>query len=100
MPNPDGFVSGGERLPKGYAVATAHAEAVLLDRVRAQLENHYDQVFTDEWLQKEHARQMSGGGSAEDDGPRAPPPIWQPPPWATDRPCSACDVFWTWHLSG
>ena len=73
IPNPDGFASGGERLPKGYAVATAHAEAVLLDRVRAQLEKHYDQVFIDEWLQKEHARQMTGRGSAEEDGPCTPP---------------------------
>ena len=33
VPNPDGFVPASERLPKGFTVATAHAEAVLLERI-------------------------------------------------------------------
>ena len=50
--NPDGYVPRGERLPKGHAIATAHAEAVLLDRVRELLDRHYDEVFVAEWLAK------------------------------------------------
>ena len=49
-PQPDGFISVSTRLPKGHALATAHAEAVLLDRVRAVLDRHYDDVFVTEWL--------------------------------------------------
>jgi len=52
-PNPDGFVPRGLRMPKGSAVATAHAEAVLLDRTRALLDAHYDEVFTSEWLARQ-----------------------------------------------
>jgi hypothetical protein len=52
-PDPDGFAGPGCRLPKGYKVATAHAEAVLLDRTRALLDRHYDQVFLEEWLQRQ-----------------------------------------------
>ena len=52
-PDPDGFAGPGSRLPKGYRVATAHAEAVLLDRTRALVDRHYDQVFLDEWLQRQ-----------------------------------------------
>ena len=54
-PNPDGFVPSGARLPKGHRIATAHAEAVLLDRVRALMDVHYDEVFTAEWLAKRTA---------------------------------------------
>ena len=51
-PKPDGFVPVCRRLPKGHAVATAHAEAVLLDRTRALLDLHYDAVFLAAWEAK------------------------------------------------
>ena len=50
--NPDGYVARSERLPTGHAIATAHAEAVLLDRVRELLDRHYDEVFVAEWSAK------------------------------------------------
>ena len=49
-PNPDGFVPVCQRLPKGHAIVTAHAEAVLLDRTRAILDLHYDAVFLAAWM--------------------------------------------------
>ena len=60
-PEPDGFVPKSKFLPKGHAMATAHAEAVLLDRVRAQLDAHYDDVFQRQWLSKHSAGQDDCG---------------------------------------
>ena len=51
-PDPDSFVPQCQRLPKGHTVATAHAEQVLLDRVRALLDAHYDEVFLSAWHDK------------------------------------------------
>ena len=73
VPNPDGFVPASERLPKGFTVATAHAEAVLLDRVKAQLDKHYDQVFLDRWLLKERERTKLDDKDREDEVSRQPP---------------------------
>ena len=53
-PDPDGFATACQRLPKRHVVATAHAEAVLLDRLRAMLDTHYDDVFQEEW----HSRHL------------------------------------------
>ena len=54
-PRPDDFAPCGQRLPKGHAVATAHAEAVLIDRVRALLDSHYDEVFAKDWAARQDA---------------------------------------------
>jgi hypothetical protein len=45
---PDSFATAPQRLPKGYVVATKHAEAVLLDRMYLALEAHYDSVLAEE----------------------------------------------------
>ena len=71
-PNPDGFVPACRRLPKGHAVATAHAEAVLLDRTRALLDHHYDAVFLATWEAKADRRlqHAEGGGEGADERPQ------------------------------
>ncbi len=66
-PNPDGFVPRCRRRPKGHTVATAHAEAVLLDRTRIALDEHYDAVFREEWLARQAERQR-GSEAADEDG--------------------------------
>ena len=68
-PNPDGFGPVCQRLPKGHAVATAHAEAVLLDRTRALLDLHYDAVFLAAWEAKAacELQQAEGGADANED---------------------------------
>ena len=45
---PDDFALPLQRLPKGHAIATTHAEAVLLDRMYLALEAHYDRVLFEE----------------------------------------------------
>ena len=45
---PDDFALPLQRLPKGHAIATKHAEAVLLDRMYLALEAHYDRVLFEE----------------------------------------------------
>ncbi len=70
-PDPDGFVPQSSRLPKGHSVATAHAEAVLLDRVRALFDQHYDDVFLRDWSAKSFA---AGSGEVKDaSGEESPP---------------------------
>ena len=44
-PNPDGCLQTCIRLPRGHAVALAHAEIVLLDRTLSQFDAHDDGVF-------------------------------------------------------
>ena len=75
-PNPDGFGPVCRRLPKGHAVATAHAEAVLLDRTRALLDLHYDAVFLAAWEAKAACELPQEEGAAdanEDPGTRQVP---------------------------
>ena len=47
--DPDAFDRDWQRLPKNHETATAHAELVLEDRMRLELELHYDEVFREEW---------------------------------------------------
>ena len=64
-PDPDGYMSKCKRLPKGHAIATVHAEIVLLDRVKALLDEHYDKVFQEEWQRKS----LLGQGAEDEDAP-------------------------------
>ena len=70
-PGPDGFAEPGKRLSKGYAIATAHAETVLLDRTRALLDRHYDDIFHARWLQGQEEKRIrkseQEGGDDEKD---------------------------------
>jgi len=74
-PDPDGYIYRSGRLPKKYQVATAHAEAVLLDRVRVLLDTHYDQVHLEKWRETHAADQATsttpGGGRRPPARPRA-----------------------------
>ena len=63
-PKPDGFVPVCKRLPKGHATITAHAETVLLDRMRALLDLHYDSVFLEEWEAKAALEPPQAAGAA------------------------------------
>ncbi len=54
--DPDGYGATLLRLPKGHEVATAHAEAVMLDRMQASLELHYDRAFKETWAEKHAER--------------------------------------------
>ena len=64
-PDPDGFVPPLQRLPKGHAIATAHAEIVLLDRTRALLDMHYDSIYYKQWFEKEELRRAKSGDAKE-----------------------------------
>ena len=47
--DPDGFDRDWTMKPKNHEVATAHAELVMEDRMRLELELHYDEVFRANW---------------------------------------------------
>ena len=47
--DPDGFDHDWKMKPKNHEVATAHAELVMEDRMRLELELHYDEVFRANW---------------------------------------------------
>ena len=55
--DPDDFDHDWKMKPKNHEVATAHAELVMEDRMRLELELHYDEVFRASWSaapQSEH----------------------------------------------
>ena len=50
---PDSFAPPLQRLPKGFTIATKHAEVVLLDRMYVALEAHYDELLRNEYLKED-----------------------------------------------
>ena len=62
---PDGFAQPLQRLPKGYVVATKHAETVLLDRLYLALEAHYERVLQEECAKQDSAQQSADAGASQ-----------------------------------